>query len=45
MALWHTIVWIGTLIFLVWLAYNFIPGVHEFIRQFQTNWPNGRFDV
>lgn len=44
-AMWHSIVWIGTLIFFVWLAYNFIPGVHEFIRQFQANWPNGGFDV
>jgi len=44
-AMWHAIVWLGTVIFLIWIAYQFIPGVHEFIRQLQTGWPNGRFDV
>ena len=29
----------------MWLAYQFVPGVHEFIREFQVNWPDHRFDV
>jgi hypothetical protein len=45
LAMWHGIVWVGTIIFMIWLAYQFVPGVHEFIRQFQMAWPNGRFDV
>ena len=36
--MWHAFVWIGTIIFLVWLAYQFVPGLHEFIHQFQTGW-------
>jgi phage shock protein PspC (stress-responsive transcriptional regulator) len=45
LAMWHGIVWVGTIIFMIWLAYEFVPGVHEFIRQFQAAWPDGRFDV
>jgi phage shock protein PspC (stress-responsive transcriptional regulator) len=45
LAMWHGIIWVGTMIFFIWLAYEYIPGFHEFIRQFQTSWPNGRFDV
>ena len=36
---------LGTILFVVWLAYQFVPGVHEFIREFQVNWPDHRFDV
>jgi phage shock protein PspC (stress-responsive transcriptional regulator) len=45
LAMWHGIIWVGTMIFFIWLAYEYVPGFHEFIRQFQTSWPNGRFDV
>jgi hypothetical protein len=45
LAMWHGIIWVSTMIFFVWLAYEYIPGFHEFIRQFQTAWPNGGFDV
>ena len=45
LAMWNGIIWVGTIIFVVWLAYHYVPGVHDFIRQFQTAWPNGRFDV
>ncbi len=43
--LWHAFVWIGTLIFLLWLAAQFVPGLYEFIHQMQWGEPNGRFDV
>jgi phage shock protein PspC (stress-responsive transcriptional regulator) len=44
-AMWHAIVWIGTIVFLIWLASQFVPGLYEFIHQFQWGGPNGRFDV
>lgn len=45
MAIWHTFVWIGSIIFLLWLAGQFVPGLHEILLQFQDGWPRGRFDV
>ena len=44
-ALWHAFVWIATIIFLIWLASQFVPGLYEFIHQFQWGGPSGRFDV
>ena len=44
-AMWHGIVWIGTILFFIWLAYHFVPGVGEFMREFQANWADTRFDV
>jgi hypothetical protein len=44
-AMWHAVVWVATIVFLIWLASQFIPGFHEFLQQFQTRWPTGRFDV
>jgi len=43
--LWYAFVWIGTLIFLFWLAAQFVPGLYELIHQIQWGGPNGRFDV
>ena len=45
MTIWHTFVWIGSIIFLLWLAGQFVPGVHEILLQLQDGWPKGRFDV
>lgn len=45
LAMWHGIVWVATMAFFIWLAYEYVPGVREFIQQFQTAWPNGRFSV
>ena len=45
LGLWHGMVWLGTVLFIIWLASFFVPGVHEFILQFQTSWPRGPFNV
>jgi len=45
LAMWHGIIWIGSMIFFVWVLYQYVPAFHEFIRQLQTAWPQGRFDV
>ena len=45
LAVWHTLVWLGTMIFIGWLAYHYIPEVREFIQHFQTDWSDGRFRV
>ncbi len=44
-ALWHAFAWVATLLFLLWLASLFVPGLYEVINQIQWGAPTGRFDV
>ena len=44
-AMWNGLAWFMAMIFFVWIAYHYIPEVHEFIRSFQTSWSDGGFHV
>jgi hypothetical protein len=37
--------WFGAMIFFVWIAYHYIPEVHDFIHSFQASWSDGSFHV
>jgi phage shock protein PspC (stress-responsive transcriptional regulator) len=45
LAIWQGTIWLGTMIFVVWLAYHYIPEVHDFIQQFRTDWSDRSFGV
>jgi phage shock protein PspC (stress-responsive transcriptional regulator) len=44
-AMWHGIVWLGMMMVFVWLAYHYIPEVHDFIRDLPFVWENNRLRV
>ena len=44
-SMWNGLAWFLMLIFGVWLAYHYIPEVHDFIRSFDTSWTGGSFHV
>ncbi len=37
-AMWNGLTWFLVMIFAVWLAFHYIPEVHDLIRDFQTSW-------
>jgi hypothetical protein len=39
--MWNGLAWFLVIIFGVWLAYHYIPEVHDIIREFQTSWNDG----
>ena len=43
--MWNGLAWFLVLIFGVWLAYHYIPEVHDFIRSFDVSWDGGSFHV
>jgi len=45
LVMWNSVIWLGTMIFVGWLAYHYIPDVHDFIQQFGTDWSDARFRV
>ena len=44
-SMWNGMMWFGGLIFIAWIAYHYIPEVHDFIRSFETSWYDGSFHV
>jgi phage shock protein PspC (stress-responsive transcriptional regulator) len=44
-SMWNGLAWFLVLIFGVWLAYHYIPEVHDFIRSFDVSWDGGSFHV
>jgi phage shock protein PspC (stress-responsive transcriptional regulator) len=44
-SMWNGLAWFLMLIFGVWLAYHYIPEVHDFIRSFDVSWNGGNFHV
>jgi phage shock protein PspC (stress-responsive transcriptional regulator) len=44
-SMWNGLAWFLVLIFGVWLAYHYIPEVHDFIRSFEASWNDGAFHV
>ena len=40
-SMWNGLAWFLVIIFGVWLAYHYIPEVHDMIREFQTSWNDG----
>ena len=40
-SMWNGLAWFFVIIFGVWLAYHYIPEVHDMIREFQTSWNDG----
>ena len=37
-SMWNGLAWFMVMIFAIWLAYHYIPEVHDMIRDFQTTW-------
>ena len=37
-SMWNGFAWFLMIIFAFWLAYHYIPEVHDMIREFQTSW-------
>ena len=44
-SMWNGMMWFGAMIFFVWIAYHYIPEVHDFIHSFQASWSDGSFHV
>ena len=40
-SMWNGLAWFLVIIFAFWLAYQYIPEVHDMIREFQTSWNDG----
>jgi len=40
-SMWNGLAWFLVVIFGVWLAYHYIPKVHDMFREFQTSWSDG----
>ena len=45
LAMWRGMIWLGMMIFFAWLAYHYIPEVHDFIQRIQTDWYDRGFSV
>ena len=48
-SMWNGVAWFMVMIFAVWFAYHYIPEVHDFLRDFQsdfrTSWRASGFNV
>ena len=44
-SMWNGMMWFAMMIFAVWIAYHYIPEVHDFLREFQTSWHDGSLHV
>ena len=45
LGMWHGMLWMGMMVFFVWLAYHYVPEVHDFIQHLQSSWYDGGFRV
>jgi len=37
-SMWNGFAWFMMMIFVVWLAYHYVPEFHNMVRDFQTTW-------